>query len=180
MLAYRNESIQENKRTRGTNTRQPQKRADGLRTYLEPSQSVRVHKVCAPVSFAQTDSSVCALRAAQTDRQQPAENVLKPFLIWRHYLLSHLKFSWENVFEHSKLRNPLSLCFEENFIKKTTKKLARQEKKRKNVCLGFSTNDLWVLWYHIFESDGPKIRMQFLDMHYVLPRFPSVFSWCIT
>ena len=68
MLSYRNESIQENKRTRGTNTRQPQKRVNGLRSYLEPSQSVRVHKVYAPVSFAQTDSSECALRAC-TDGQ---------------------------------------------------------------------------------------------------------------
>ena len=55
------ESIQKNKRTRSANKQQPQKRADGLRSYLEPSQSVRAHFVCAPESLVQTDSPECAL-----------------------------------------------------------------------------------------------------------------------
>ena len=46
-ISWQNESIQENNRRRGTKPWQPQKRADGLRSYLEPSQSVRALTVCA-------------------------------------------------------------------------------------------------------------------------------------
>ena len=49
-------------RTRATNTRQPQKRADCLRSYLEPSQSVRAWEPCA-------DGQLCVCSESCTDGQ---------------------------------------------------------------------------------------------------------------
>ena len=64
-VSLQDESSQENKITRGTKPWQPQKRADGLRSYLEPSQSVHAHFVSAPETFVKMDSPECALRACR-------------------------------------------------------------------------------------------------------------------
>ena len=191
-VSLQDKSIHENKRTRGTNTRQPQKRADGLRSYLEPSQSVRAHFVCAPESLVQTDSPECALRACTdgqlcvcsescTDGQTTASRERAKALLGMATLpsLTLEVFVRERFWALETSKLPLSLI-EVNFMKKTTKHLLGKKKKKKKCALGFSTNDLRVLWYHIFETDGTEIRVQFLDMHDVLPRFPSALSWCIT